>query len=109
PGVGAYRLVGLALAIDAVDNQLLLPREIAHRSPNLCDALVVGNTNRERRPGGGLIVPRQALLLTVLEAHLQAIRELVARDDANIAEKRLRFAQPPGARVGDNREHDLLA
>jgi hypothetical protein len=57
----------------------------------------------------GRVVPRQTVLLVVVEAPLQAVDQLVARDDPHVADERLRVAQPAGARVGEHGDDHFLA
>src|SRR4029077_15710335 len=56
-----------------------------------------------------LLVPGKRLLLLAAQAPLEAIDELVARDGARVGEERLRIAQAPGTRAGDDGAQDLLA
>ena len=63
---------------------------------------------RPPRPPAPSRRPRHRRALVTAARALQAVDELVAGDDANVAEERLGVAEPAGARVGDQRQHDLL-
>ncbi len=100
PGFRARLLIGLALTIDAFEHALLLLRQLAHGSPQLAgsrNCRIRYRPERER----GLVVPDDGAALVAPACSLHPIDDLVAGDDADIAEERFWVAQSTRTGVGN--------